>query len=46
MLLIHGTQVLSGTQVLRGVAEGTGIVQFGEEETQGSPYLSLPERKL
>ena len=31
----------SGAQVLRRVAEGTGIVQSGEEETQGRAYHSL-----
>ena len=37
-----------GTQVLWGVAEGTGIVQSGEEEAQGRPHcsLQLPERRL
>ena len=29
----------SGAQVLRGAAEGPGIVQCGEEEAQGRPYL-------
>ena len=31
----------SGEQVLRGAAEGAGIVQPGEEEAQGRPYRSL-----
>jgi len=37
----------SGAQVLRGVAEGAGIVQSGEEEAQRRPYhsLLLPERR-
>ena len=36
----------SGAQVLWGVAEGPGEVQYGEEEAQGRPYHSLqwPER--
>ena len=38
----------SGAQLLRGAAEGTGIVQSGEEEAQGRPHCSvqLPERRL
>ena len=38
----------SGAQVLWGAGEGAGIVQSGEEETQGRPYCSLqpPERSL
>ena len=38
----------SGAQVLQKVTEGTGIVQFGEEEAQGRPYhsLQLPEKRL
>ena len=38
----------SGAQILWGAAEGTGIVQSGEEEAQRSPYcsLQLPERRL
>ena len=38
----------SGIQVLWGVAEGTGVVQPGEEEAQGRPYcsLKLTERRL
>jgi len=37
----------SGAQVLGGAAEGTGIVQCGEEVTQGRLYcsLQLPEKK-
>ena len=31
----------SGVQDLRGAAEETGIVQFGEEEAQGRLYHSL-----
>ena len=31
----------SGTQALRGAAEGAGIVQSREEEAQGRPYCSL-----
>jgi len=31
----------SGAQVLKGAAEGTGVVQSGEEEAQGRPYHSL-----
>jgi len=33
--------------VLRGAAEGTGIVQSGGEEAQGRPHcaLQLPERR-
>ena len=36
------------TQFLWGAAEGTGIVQSGEEEAQGRPYCSLqrPEGRL
>ena len=30
----------TGTQVLWGVAEGTGIVQSGEEQVQGKPHHS------
>ena len=38
----------SRAQVLWGVADGTGIVQLGEEDAQGRPYgsLQLPERRL
>ena len=38
----------SGEQALWGLAEGTGIVQSGEEEALERPYLSLqlPERRL
>ena len=38
----------SGAQALWGVAEGTGIVQSGEEEAQVGPYCSLqvPEGRL
>ena len=34
--------------VLWGAAEGTGIVQFAEEEAEGRPYcsLQLPEMRL
>ena len=31
----------SGEQVLRGAAQGAGIVQPGEEEAQGRPYCTL-----
>ena len=31
----------SGAHILQDVAEGTGIVQSGEEEVQGRPYRSL-----
>jgi len=39
---------VSGAQVLWAAAEGTGIVQSGEEEVQGRPYrsLQLPEGRL
>ena len=30
-----------GAQILRGTAEGIGIVQSREEEAQGRPYCSL-----
>ena len=35
-------------QVLRGAAEGTGVVQPGEKEAEGRPHrsLQLPERRL
>ena len=38
----------SGAQILWGAAEGTGIVQSGEEEAQRRPYcsLQLPEGRL
>jgi len=38
----------SVAEVLWGAAEGTGIVQSGEEEAQGRPCssLHLPERRL
>ena len=38
----------SGEQVLRGVTEGTGAVQSGEEEAEGGPYrsLQLPDRRV
>ena len=35
----------SGAQTLWGTAEGTGIVQSGEEEAQGRPYCSLQPRE-
>ena len=31
----------SGIQVFWGVAEGTGVVQSGEEEAQGRPHCSI-----
>ena len=31
----------SGAQALWGAADGTGIVQSGEEEAQGRPYCCL-----
>ena len=39
---------MCGAYVLWGVAEGTGIVQSGEEEVQVRPCrsLQLPERRL
>ena len=38
----------SGAQVFKGVTEGTGVVQCGEEEAQGRSYssLQLPEGRL
>jgi len=38
----------SEAQLLWGAAEGTGIVQSGEEEAQGRPYYSLqsPESRM
>ena len=38
----------SGAQALGGVAEGAGIVQSGEEKTQGRSHctLQLPEGRL
>ena len=38
----------SGAQVLRGAAEGAGIIYSGEEEAQGRPHctLQLPEGRL
>ena len=38
----------SGAHVVRGAAEGTGVVQPGEEEAEGRPHrpLQLPERRL
>ena len=38
----------SEAQVLWGMAEGTGIVQFGEEEAEEKAYcsLQLPGRRL
>ena len=38
----------SGEQVRWGAAEGTGVVQSGEEEAEGEPYrtLQLPERRV
>ena len=38
----------SGAQVGWGAAEGTGIIQSGEEEARGRPYHSvqLLERRL
>ena len=37
-----------GARAIWGVAEGTGVVQFGEEKAQGRPYGSLhqPEGRL
>ena len=35
---VSGADEVSGRQVLWGVAEGTQIVQCGEEEAQGRPY--------
>jgi len=35
----------SGAQILWGTAEGTGIVQSGEEEALGRPLLSTATRK-
>ena len=39
----RATKLVRGAreQVLRGAAEGAGIVQPGEEEAQGRPYCSL-----
>ena len=38
----------TGAKILKGVAQGTGIIHSGEEEAQGRPYCSLqvPERRL
>jgi len=38
----------SRTLVLRGVAEGAGVVQPGEEEAEGGPHcsLQLPKRRV
>jgi len=36
-------KVRSGAQVLRGAAEGAGIVQSGEVEAEGRPHCSLPQ---
>ena len=31
-----------GEYALQGATEGTGAVQYGEEEAEGRPYCSLP----